>query len=236
MAIHRGIKSFLTCAIERSDPQRRDAFTAVLETGEDILKHKAAYSARRRSLGRQGRQLGAGAKGHGVERRHERVTRIEDSEALWVRSKCQEVAAHLFRLAERHGVGRILVEHWTNPASNGAPELGAHVEHLVRSFPLAELRACIEWGAKKRGYSVELVRTDYNSRDCPGCGHRHEQAQAGTFMCHGCKLERGVDVIFVWNMLQRDVCTPGIEETKEANKRAASLLRKAAKRSQVKAA
>lgn len=230
MAVHRGIRSFLTCAIERSDPQRRDAFTTVLETGDDILRHKAAYAARRRSLGQQGRQLGAGAKGHGIDRRHERITRIEDAEARWVRTKCQEVAAHLLRIAERHGVGRILLEDWTNPAKDGAPELGSYVEYMVRSFPLAELRAAVEWSAQKRGYAIDIVRTEHNSRDCPACEHRHEEAQRGIFMCAKCKLERNVDVVFAWNMLKRDGKTPGIEETRAANKRAAAKLRGASKK------
>jgi len=229
MAVHRGIKTFLAVAIARSDEQRRDAYTTILETGEDILRHKQAYTARRRSLGRQGRQLGAGAKGHGVDRRHERITRLEDAEARWVRSKCQETAAHLIRLARAKGVGRILIEDWTNPAKDGAPELGEYIEYLVRSFPLAQLRECIEWAAKKAGITVEFVRTDHNARDCPACGHRHEHSQYGMFRCEKCELERNADVIFAWNMLRRTAMVPGIHEANEASNRAAKRLRHAAK-------
>jgi len=225
MALHRGIKSFLSCAIQRSDTGAKDAFSAILETGEDLLRHKEAYSARRRSLGKQLRQLGAGARAHGKGRRYEAVTRIEDAEARWIRSKCQEVAAHACRLGEHKGVTRLLLEDWTNPARDGAPHLGEHIEYVIRSFPFAQLRESIEWAAKKRGWVVEIVKTDYNSRDCPNCGHRHDAAQVDTFRCANCMLERNVDIIFAWNMLARDGKTPGIEEAKQATKRVRGRMR-----------
>lgn len=203
MALHRGVKNFLTVAI--SSPGR-EVYTAILETGEDILKHKQAYAARRRSLGQQGRQLGAGAKGHGHDRRYERITRLEAAEAHWVRSKCQEVAAHADRLAEPRNVSRLLIEDWTNPAKDGAPELGEYLEYLVRSFPLAQLRETIEWRAKRSGRTVEVApRYAPDSRTCPLCRHVHEAAQVGTFLCANpkCRLKRPVDVVYVWNMLLR---------------------------------
>lgn len=225
MAVHRGVRTFLAVAVGRSDEQKRDAYTTILETGEDIVRHKQGYTARRRSLGQQKRQIGAGAKGHGVARREEHIMRLEDAEARWVRSKCQETAAHFVKLARAKGVGRVLIEDWTNPAKDGATELGEHLEHLVRNFPLAQLRDCIEWAATKAGITVEFVRTDNNSRDCPSCGHRHEQAQVGTFRCQNCQLERNVDMIFAWNMLRRDGKTPGIDEHNAAIKRAGKALR-----------
>lgn len=225
MALHRGLKCFLTAAVARSTGTARDAYTAVLETGDDVLRHKAAYSARRRSLGQQKRQVGAGACGHGTARREEHVTKIEDAEARWVKSKCQEVAAHAVKLARVKGVGTILLEDWGNPAKDGAPELGAHVEYMVRSFPLAQLRETIEWAAKLAGIGVEIVRTDNNSRDCPHCGHRHEKAQYGTFHCEKCELERNSDAVFAWNMLARYGKVPGIAESNEAMKKAAEAIR-----------
>ena len=174
VAVHRGLRSFLTIAIARSGETARDGHSEILESGGDVLAHKAAYSARRRSLGRHKRELGAGAKGHGKARREEHITRLEGAEANWVKSKCQEVAAQLFRRMDRMGATHILLEDWGNPAKDGAPELGEHVEYLVRSFPLAQLRETIEWGAKKRGYTTQIVATDQNSRDCPACGHRHD--------------------------------------------------------------
>lgn len=205
VAVHRGMRNMLAIAIARSATDKRDAHTEILETGEDIARHKAGYAARRRSLGQQKRQLGAGAKGHGKSRREEHITRLEDAEARYVKSKCQEIAAHLFRRMERLGATRIMLEDWTNPAKDGAPELGEHVERLVRQWPFAQMRETIEWGAKKRGYAVEIVATDGNSRDCPACGHQHDAAQPGPlFRCAKCMLERSVDVVFAWNMLRRD--------------------------------
>jgi transposase len=226
MAVHRGMRNFLTIATARGE--RMDAHTEILETGEDIVRHKEGYRARRRSLGRQGRQLGFGAKGHGVDRRMERVTRLEDAEERWVQSKCREVAANLVRRGLRHGVTRVLLEDWSNPAKDGALELSEHIERLVRSFPFAKLRDAVEWAATKQGWTVELVETDYNSRDCPACGHRHDAAQIGTFLCGNCRLERSVDVIFAWNMLRRDAKVPGVEESKAAAKRAVRKLRASA--------
>ncbi len=217
-------------AVARSVEEVKDAYTTILETGEDIVRHKAGYTARRRSLGRQGRQLGAGAKGHGVDRRMERVTSLEDVEARWVRSKCQETAAHTIKIALAKGVSRILIEDWTNPAKDGAPELGEHVERLVRSFPLAQLRESIEWAAQKAGIAVDAVRTDNNSRDCPNCGHRHNHAQHGMFTCEKCELKRNADVIFAWNMLRKDGKKPGIDEANQAMQCAVTKLQRAPKR------
>jgi len=205
MALHRGVKCFLTAAVAKSE-DGREAWTRILETGDDIIRHKEAYRARRRSLGQQGRQLGAGAKGHGVDRRHERITRLEDAEARWVRSKCQEVAAHAMRDATQRGVSKILIEDWTNPVASKPVGENEHMDFYVRSFPLAQLRECIEWAAKRRGIEVVVVKTDYNSRTCPACGHVHETPPVKhdrLFLCSSCKLERPVDVVASWNMLRR---------------------------------
>lgn len=215
MAIHRGIRNFLTVVIAGDD--KKDAYGAILETGEDILKHKERYRARRRSLGHQNRQLGAGAKGHGVDRRYEHITRLEDSEKMWVDTKCKEIAAHAFSLGQRHGVTRILIEDWSNPASHGAPELGERLEYIVRSFPLAAIREKLEWNAKKYGWEVAIVATDNNSRTCPSCGHTHDTppVEKGMFMCSSCSYERNVDTVFCMNMLARD----GKHGTKEGLKK-----------------
>jgi transposase len=103
---------------------------------------------------------------------------------------------------DRRGATTILLEDWSNPAKDGAPELSEHVEYMVRSFPFAQLRETIEWGAKKRGYTVEVRSTNNNSRDCPSCGHQHDRAQSGTFACEACEFERSADVVFAWNMLR----------------------------------
>jgi transposase len=220
MALHRGIRSFLTLAIARgNDPKKHDARTMILETGEDVVRHKQAYTARRRSLGQQRRQQGQGAHGHGIARAMQPITRLEDAEARWVRSKCQEIASHACKMGESYGVTRVLLEDWTNPAKDGAPELGEHVERLVRTFPFRQLRDAIEWAARKRGWTIVLVKGAGESRDCPNCGHTNEVTKSDLFRCKSCQLERPVDYIAVWNLLVRDGKTAGIAETTELIKR-----------------
>ena len=199
MAIHRGLRTFLTAAIVDGD--RRDALTMTIADGGDISVHKKAYAARRASLGRHQRERGSGARGHGQDRRYEAITRLQDTEANWVKTKCQQIAAHVIRVAKKRGVSKILIEDWNNPASAGAPELGEHVEKLVRAFPLGQLKESIAWVAKKEGFVFTEVPTCSNSRRCPNCGHVHVEAQHPVFRCEKCQLTRAVEMTFAWNML-----------------------------------
>lgn len=223
MALHRGLRNFLSLAV--SGEGTKEAYTTILETGEDVQRHKEIYQLRRRSLASQGRQLGAGAKGHGHTRRYERLTKLEDSEERWVTTKCQEVAAHAIRIGEQRGVNQILIEDWTNPAKDGAPELGEHVERLVRQFPLARLRDAITWAAQKKGWTVKEVSSAYNSRTCPHCNEVNEPVKGPTFKCSKCLLERSVDVIYVWNMLLNEGKESPLVDAKKAAKRAGGRMR-----------
>lgn len=202
MALHRGVRNFLVAAIAGQD-DRHDAFAQVIAEGGDVLAHKAGYTARRKSLGHHLGELGTGARGHGENRRYEHITRLEHTEADWVRTKCQQVAAKVVQLAQRRGVTEILLEEWSNPAQDGAPELGEHLEYLVRSFPLAQLKTAIVWAAKNVGISVREVATRNDSRRCPHCMTLNEHSADAKFRCSNeeCLLERGVDLIFAWNML-----------------------------------
>lgn len=221
MAIHRGVSTFLTAAVMGDD--RRDALTMIVADGGDIHEHKKAYSARRRSLGRQQRERGNGARGHGRERRFEAITKLEDAEANWVKTKCQQVAARVVKIAEQRGVGRILIEDWSNPAKDGAPALGEHVERIVRQFPLAQLKDAIAWAAKNAGILVAEVETTDYSRRCPNCGNTHDVAQYPVFRCTGCQLSRPVDMTFPWNMLVDHAAADGRELVKASNKERKSI-------------
>lgn len=229
MAVHRGIHCFLTCSISGSE---KHAYTTVLETGLDVLAHQQAYSARRRGLGAHGRELGRGAKGHGTERRYERITRLEDSDARWTRTKCQEVAAHAIKLAKRRHVGTILLEKWNNPQTDKdelAEKAGeqSFVERMVRHFPFAMLKECISFAAAKAGITVIEVGAEYDSRTCPACERLHAEVpidKERTFMCEGCRLERNVDAIAAWNMLRKFGAQPPIKKAiKDSNKLAKKL-------------
>ncbi|APU88923.1 transposase-like protein [Virus Rctr197k] len=242
MAVHRGMKNFLVAAIPGD---RDDAFTRVLEYGEAILEHKRAYQARRRQLGRHGRELGTGAKGHGRTRRYERITRIMDSEAMWVRTKCQQTAAATVKLALQRGVGTLLLEDWTTPkpkkkkkeSTDAKPTpKPAPIEYLISSFPFATLRSSIEWAAKKAGLTVRIVPSTHNVLDCPKCGTHHEAAplhndRSGArriWFCtrDDCRLERDVDLIVVWNMLRKVGELPPIEQHNKSRNQAARRLRR----------
>ena len=229
MAVHRGVHNFLTAAI---NGDHREAVTRCVATGEDINRHKDIYAARRSELGRHLRpqELGRGAKGHGRRRRRECVDKLQDAESRWVKTKCQQIAAETVKLAKRYGVSRILVEEWGNPAAG--PGEKSHVEYFVARFPLAQLRDCLIWAATKQGLTVDLVDGSYESRDCPACGHRHEDPPLGrdrsgrlsVFQCSNCRLERNVDQIAAWNLLVRaGYASPHID-AKRALKRAQGRL------------
>lgn len=191
MALRRGITMFLVAATGSTESREARTWS---ETGDDVVAHKLAYQARRRSLGRQSRQLGTGAHGHGKARRFEHVTRLEDAEARWVQNKCREVAARAVKFAIVHGCSRILLEDWQSmPTPDGA---------RVTSWPYAQLKECIDWTARKHGLTIEEVATAYNARTCPLCGEVNEESMA-MFRCGnpGCRLERPRELVAAWNML-----------------------------------
>jgi IS605 OrfB family transposase len=215
------MKSMLTIAISRSRPDARDARTwFAFESGDDIIRHKMGYKARRRSLGRQRQQLGDGAKRHGRRRRMSHLTRLEDSEERYVLSKCQEAAAHVVRVAQRNEVSRILVEDWTTPAA-------ADRETYIRQWPWAQLRACIEWAAAKAGIEVESSPGS-TSLVCPICQSEGAIMAGNVFLCGDpkCRIERPCDTIFAWNMLRLDGQDVPLEEAKADAKAAADQIRK----------
>jgi transposase len=237
MAVRRGVNTFITAAVSRDE--KREAYTTILETGDDIIQHKRRYQARRRSLGQQFRQLGRGARGHGKGRREQHYARIGDKEARWVDSKCREIAAHTVRLAERKGVATILLEDWSKPKNDGKkPDtITPAIVFYVNSMPMGKVKDMIEWAAKKKGITVEIVSGKYQSRRCPKCEHLHEETplrrdyngRKTIFLCDGCKLERNVDVVAAWNMLVNYGEDLPLDDAIKASKRAAGRLKKGRK-------
>lgn len=216
MALHRGVRTFLTAAVMGCD--RRDAMTMVIADGGDIQAHKDAYSARRRSLGRHQRERGDGSRGHGKERRFEAINKLEGAEANWVKTRCQQVAARVVRIAEQRGVDKILIEDWGNPAKDGSPELGEYVEKIVRQFPLAQLKGAIVWAAQNAGIEVAEVETKDYSLRCPNCGYTHDAKQFPVFRCTKCQLTRPADMMFPWNMLVDHAGATGSDLVKSHNR------------------
>ena len=77
LAVHRGISAFLTAAC--GEPGA--AVVRTLADGQDILAFKGQMLRRRSAIQAHKRELGGGAHGHGVARKHEVYTSLEDKEA-----------------------------------------------------------------------------------------------------------------------------------------------------------
>lgn len=235
MAIHKGMRCFLAGAIASGTTEGvtfRNPRTIGLADGNDIIAHKNAYTARRRSLGRHKRELGAGATGHGLARREELITRLQDAEARWVDTKAKQIAARVIKLAQQYGVSLIVLDDWTKA---DLPSTGNDiVDRLIWSFPMEKARTSIEWAAKKAGIETCVQSSAYNSTDCPSCGHRHEAAPLArdpdgrltAFTCASCKLQRNVDMISVWNMLLKVGAEAPIEADKRVRKEAVEAFKK----------
>lgn len=239
MALHRGMLNFITAAIEKDEGAgAKKAITKVLEHGGAIVEHKRRYQARRRSLGWHGKSLGRGAKGHGHDRRYERLTELSDAEARFVQTKCQETAAHAIRMAKWYNVGHILVESWTAPrkrkSKSKQPDTqleAAEVEETswyVRNWPWAQLLGCIEWAAKKEGIKVTTVPGCSEGLLCPNCGSPDGTTDSvGTYKCPACDLKRPRDIIYSWSMLRAVGAEPGIKEDAAVRRKLARAVRQA---------
>jgi len=222
MAIRRGMSEFLIGAIASTDHREAKAWS---ETGDDLLRHKLAYKARRRSLGEQRRQSGAGARGHGETRRLEHITRLEDAEARWVQSKCREVAAHAVNRARAAGVSTILIEDFGAIRGDG----DAPIEAMIAQWPFAQLKECIAWVARREGIAVREVSVAYNARRCPLCKTMNEESTSRVFRCSECKLERERGLVVAWNM-SIDADAQGPRHPHDDAKRAAKRTRERIKR------
>lgn len=251
MAVHRGVWSFLSAVIAREGDKEAYAMTPI--RGDDIVEHKRRYSARRRQLGQHGSDLGRGARGHGKSRRFERLTKLEDGEARWVRTRCQQAAADLVRLATKRGVTTILLDDWGNPETDapkkkkskkgseeapGVPhenKVSDEIRYFVASFPFATLKDSIIWAAKKAGITVKQVSGAYETLDCPKCGHRHERrplsrdkgGRLSVWTCEKCMLERNADQIATWNMLVKNGYMSPYLDQRNAVKRAQGRMKAA---------
>lgn len=223
MSVHHGVRHLLTYAISKSENRTPEA--GVLEEGADIVVHRKKYEARRRSLGRHFKSLGKGAKGRGKKRREQHLTKLKDSEKRWTRSRCQEAAAHLLKLAQRRGVTLLYVPDWTS-AGEDWKSLPEHMEKIIRAFPLAAVREYVIQGAERRGIAVKVLPPAHDSRTCPQCGAVNaESSGSPMFTCEACLFERDVDVVAAVNMLQREGHEISLLEMQKASKESAKKLK-----------
>lgn len=223
IAVRRGVSTFIAGACSDGDSR-------VLANGGDIVAFKSQMQARRQSLQRHLREVGAGCRGHGERRYRAAVDKLADKESRWVRTKCQQLAAAVVKYANGRGAGEVIIEDFGGPMSSG-DGTGSETkeENFIRKWPFAELKACILWACAKNGLRVREVSATRNTRTCPSCKHEHDQPQIKVFECASCGLRRPLDEVAVWNLLiKANDVSHGvfIEKEKRAKKQAARFRAK----------
>lgn len=191
VAIHRGMHQFVTIADTRPGVRRIP--------GDGWLRAKIGFAARRHSLAQHIRrgELGHGARGHGIRRRYQALTKIEDAEARMMKSACQQVAALVASHALAIGASVVLIEDYESIREGGTP-------YLPR-WPWAQLKGAIEWSCKKNGLEIREVSAAYVSLTCPACEHvSAENAIGQKFECVSCGLDWHIDSIAAFNMLRSE--------------------------------
>lgn len=226
LAIHGGIRSFLFFACGNGDANE-------IASGGDILAFKAQMDRRRGSMKKHLREVGGGARGHGKSRRYGTYDALEDTEARWVKTKCEQLAAAVVKKAIHKECGTVVLEDYSpkDLADNAGDERTAR---LIRRWPFAQMRECIARACEKADISVRVVPSSYESCTCPQCGNvdAAQDGGRGLFACsnEACGLKRPSDAVAAWNMLRRAGAETGLaENTKKRKKLVASLeARKAA--------
>ena len=199
LAVHRGIRTFLTAA-------DTSGWTDAIDDGSQLLAFKAQMMRRRHDWYGYKKHPGKRAKGRGWWRRYEMYRKLEETEENFTQSFIRERAAWIVAKATQRGCGTIVLEDYS--AKELADGAGSErVERLIRRFPLAALREAIVWSAKKAGLSVDVVASEWESCTCPKCGNvdAGQDSGRGNFTCtaSGCGLRRSVDAVACWNMLLR---------------------------------
>lgn len=195
VAIHRGIRVAWTLCDSAGKGH-------VVDDGREVLHAKQAFANRRSALGAHRKMLGDGARGHGQTRRMEHIKRLDDAEARYVRTRCQQWAAALVKYAARVGAGTVVIEDYSaRDMADNAPE---DMARLIRRWPFAALAECVRWACAKSGLALVEVPAAYQSVACPQCGHidASNDSGRGVFECTSCALKRSVDHIAAWNMLR----------------------------------
>jgi IS605 OrfB family transposase len=207
IAVHRGIRSFLTWACEGD--------VGVLADGRDVLARKAQFAARRSGYRAHKRELGRGAKGHGQSRRYETYHALDEVENNFIKTKCQQVAAAIVKLALVRSCGTVVIEDYSARELADSAE-NEHLQRLIRQWPFARLKEAIAWACRREGLSLREVPAQYESVTCPECHHVDAESDkgGGSFECTECGLKRNVDAVAAWNMLN-EAGSPGAFEKNE---------------------
>jgi len=223
VALHRGVRSFLTAACT-------DGYAQELASGGDVLAIKAQMRARKRSLRKHVRECGSGARGHGRARQLATYQALENREARWVRTKCQQVAAAAVKFAKRRGASAILIEDYGTPGGDG----DEHIDRLVRQWPFYQLKSAIEWACARAGIEAREVPASYISQRCPACGSVDAgQVSGEKFTCLQCTYRRGVDHTAALNMLSAGGFDDAVQATLRRGKDVVAALKAARKETQI---
>jgi putative transposase len=220
LAVHRGRRVLLQGATS-------DGQTPVIADGGAERALKDQMHRRRRSWYAQKRSIGRGSRGHGFYRKFRQYRDLEDKEARFMLTRCQQHAARVVKLALDTGCGTIVLDDWSSRelADKTADKFGAYA---VRSWPFAQQRDCIEWAAKKEGLAIVIVSSAYESITCPKCKSvdASQDNGRGTFRCVKCDTSRSVDAVAAWNMLSTAGVPSGFEEHEAKVKEFASSVKK----------
>ena len=213
MAVHRGIRAFLTFATS-------DGLLGVIGEGSDVVAVKAQWAGRRAQLRGHKREIGKGAKGHGYKRRYATYRTLDDIERNWSKTYCQQRAAHVVRVALQRGCWTVVMEDYSAKELADEVETGGgdHVARMIRQFPFALLKTCVVWACAKAGIRVIAVPSQYESITCPKCGNidAGQDDGRGTFLCAKCSTKRNVDGVAAWNMLNSAGCSDGFKNADAA--------------------
>ena len=225
MAVHRGMHQFVSIADTRPAVRRLP--------GDAWLLAKIGFSARRRSLMQHIRhgELGHGARGRGVRRRYQALTRLDDAEARMMKSACQQSAAMVVKHALAIGAAVVLIEDYSTIRDNSTLH--------VPKWPWAQLKGAIEWVCKKSGLELREVPAEYISMRCPACEHVSADNVSGAgkpektpgqrasarFECVSCGLDWHIDSIAAFNMLAHEAGSEPVKAMRAALLRMAKSAR-----------
>lgn len=104
--------------------------------GESIAHKRRMFAARRSSRSKHQRDIGAGARGHGRARALEHYHAVDDAEARWRKSICQEIAAKAAREADLRGCSWVDID-----------------ESIAKVLPPAEMRGAVQWALQRAGFA-----------------------------------------------------------------------------------
>lgn len=201
----RGIGRFLTGMYADG------SYTQKFETVDSLVRIKRQFAARRAAIRTDHNHRGSGAHGHGKDRRYREYRRLSEKEENFVNTWCQRHAAHLVNEAEKRGCCEVVLEDFhaddylyriakakamsEDEKKKVARPEATYFEKMLKSFPFAKLRSCIEWSCQKRGMYLRLVPGTHVAK-CPKCAGAMK-IDASFRLCT-CGLVIGVDTLALW--------------------------------------